>query len=99
MTENNTPSVIHNAPVTTVGDNSPQAVVNDRTGLYLSIISFGFSALSLGVAFIIPMVYEARMQNLQDRVVTAERESRVMQERWNDLKVQLAARGIPTSDH
>lgn len=29
----------------------------------------------------------------------AEREARVMQERWNDLKVELAKRGIPVSDH
>lgn len=29
----------------------------------------------------------------------AEREARVMQERWNDLKVELAKRGIPMSDH
>ena len=29
----------------------------------------------------------------------AEREARVLQERWNDLKVELARRGIPTSDH
>jgi len=28
-----------------------------------------------------------------------EMESRVTQERWNDLKVELAKRGIPTSDH
>lgn len=29
----------------------------------------------------------------------AEREARVMQERWNDLKVELAKRGVPVSDH
>ena len=29
----------------------------------------------------------------------AEREARVMQERWNDLKVELARRGSPVSDH
>lgn len=29
----------------------------------------------------------------------AEREARVMQERWNDLKVELVRRGIPVSDH
>lgn len=28
-----------------------------------------------------------------------EMESRVTQERWNDLKVELAKRGIPISDH
>lgn len=75
------------------------ARVEDRTGLYLAVIAFGFSALSLGAAIIIPSVYEARMQNLSDRVVTAEREARVMTERWNDLKVELVRRGIPVSDH
>lgn len=29
----------------------------------------------------------------------AEREARVLQERWNDLKVELVRRGIPVSDH
>lgn len=29
----------------------------------------------------------------------AEREARVLQERWNDLKVELVRRGIPLSDH
>lgn len=29
----------------------------------------------------------------------SEREARVMQERWNDLKVELVRRGIPISDH
>lgn len=29
----------------------------------------------------------------------AEREARVLQERWNDLKVELTRRGIPVSDH
>lgn len=98
MTEQRTPpSTIHNAPV--IGDYSPQAVLHDRTGLYLAVIAFGFSALSLGAAIVIPSVYEARMQNLSDRVVTAEREARVMTERWNDLKVELVRRGIPVSDH
>jgi hypothetical protein len=46
-----------------------------------------------------PKISEAKIENLQDRVITAERESRVMQERWNDLKVELAKRGIATSDH
>lgn len=91
------PDSVYNGPV--VGDYSPQAVLHDRTGLYLAVIAFGFSALSLGTAIIIPSVYEARMQNLSDRVVVAEREARVLQERWTDLKLELAKRGIPVSDH
>lgn len=48
---------------------------------------------------ILPAVYEARIENLSDRTILAERETRVMTERWNDLKVELARRGIPVSDH
>jgi hypothetical protein len=44
-------------------------------------------------------VQESRIAALNDRTEKAEREARVMQERWNDLKVELAKRGIPTSDH
>lgn len=44
-------------------------------------------------------LFEARLQNAIDADRKAEREARVMQERWNDLKVELARRGIPVSDH
>lgn len=84
---------------TTIGDHSPQAVVNDRTGLYISIIALILAAIAVGVSLMQPAVTNAKVENLQDRVQTAERESRVMQERWNDLKVELARRGIATSDH
>lgn len=40
-----------------------------------------------------------RTEATADRAALAEREARVMQERWNDLKVELARRGIPVSDH
>lgn len=92
------PDTIHNAPVSNY-ENSPHAVINDRTGLYLAIIAIILSAISLGVSLMQPAVTNAKVENLQDRVQTAERESRVMQERWNDLKVELAKRGIPMSDH
>lgn len=82
------------------------AEIHDRTGLYLAIIAALFSALAFGFAIAMPEVYgaktdalEARIENLKDRVQTSERESRVAQERWNDLKVELAKRGIPVSDH
>lgn len=75
------------------------ATINDRTGLYLAVIAVILSALSLGMTLVIPKISDAKVENLQDRVITAERESRVMQERWNDLKVELAKRGIAVSDH
>lgn len=75
------------------------ATINDRTGLYLAVIAVILSALSLGMTIVNPKISDAKVENLQDRVITAERESRVMQERWNDLKVELAKRGIAVSDH
>lgn len=40
-----------------------------------------------------------RTEATAERAALAEREARVSQERWNDLKVELARRGIPVSDH
>lgn len=76
-----------------------ESTLHDRTPLYLTILAFGFSTLSLGTSLILPAIYEARIQNLAERAQLAERESRVMEERWNDLKVELTKRGIPVSDH
>ena len=42
---------------------------------------------------------EARYSDMSERFRVAEREARVATERWNDLKVELARRGIPVSDH
>lgn len=95
------PESVYNAPVSTVGDNSPtaHASVQDRAGLYIAIVALILATLSLGMTIVNPKISEAKIENLQDRVITAERESRVMQERWNDLKVELAKRGISVSDH
>jgi hypothetical protein len=95
-------SIRADGPVAQGGD----ATIHDRTGLYLAIIAFGISCMAIGAALILPQLYTARadaqaiqIQMLADRVQVAEREARVMQERWNDLKVELAKRGIPVSDH
>lgn len=50
------------------------------------------AALLAGMALI-------RTEAIESRAALAEREARVSQERWNDLKVELARRGIPVSDH
>jgi hypothetical protein len=47
----------------------------------------------------VPAQQSARVDVLGEQAEKAEREARVMQERWNDLKVELARRGIPVSDH
>ena len=95
-------SIRADGPVAKGGD----ATIHDRTGLYLSIIAFGLAAMAFGAVLILPQLYAARadgqaarIESLAERTVTAEREARVMQERWNDLKVELAKRGIPVSDH
>lgn len=45
------PETIHNAPVSTVGDNSPQAhaSVQDRAGLYIAIVALIMATLALGL--------------------------------------------------
>jgi hypothetical protein len=95
-------SIRADGPVAKGGD----ATIHDRTGLYLSIIAFGLAAMAFGAVLILPQLYAARadgqaarIESLAERTVTAEREARVMQERWSDLKVELAKRGIPVSDH
>jgi hypothetical protein len=95
----------NSAPVAAGGEGG-KAEIHDRTGLYISIIALVFAALAFGAAVMLPSVYaaraevqESRIAALNDRTEKAEREARVMQERWNDLKVELAKRGIPTSDH
>lgn len=50
------------------------------------------SALLAGMALM-------RTEATSERATLAEREARVSQERWNDLKVELTRRGIPVSDH
>lgn len=42
---------------------------------------------------------DARFEELSTKFTIVERENRVTQERWNDLKVELAKRGISVSDH
>lgn len=75
------------------------AEIHDRTGLYISIIAMILSAMALGTTLMVPRIIEARIDAMSERASLAEREARVMQERWNDLKVELAKRGIAVSDH
>lgn len=100
------PEHVYNAPVSTVGDNSPQAVVNDRTGFWIAILALVFGAASLGISAMTPALNQARSDSMQaeinalkEQVRLAEREARVATERTNAMMVQLAQRGIPTDDH
>jgi hypothetical protein len=83
------------------GNSAPvaNATIHDRTALYIAIIAMVLSALALGMVIMVPALQASRIEMLTDRTDKAEREARVMQERYNDLKVELAKRGIPVSDH
>lgn len=70
--------------------------ISERT---ISIIALVIAAIALGMAIMLPKLQEARLAEINDRAWTASQEARVSQERWNDLKVELARRGIPVSDH
>lgn len=58
-------------------------------------------ALILGIILVaILAAYAlARAEAAADQARIAERESRVLQERVSDMKVELIRRGIPVSDH
>jgi hypothetical protein len=71
-------------------DNQSASVVQIESGRLVPLII----VLSLLAGFGIGMSVLSMRESAK-----AEREARVMQERWNDLKVELARRGIPVSDH
>ena len=54
-------------------------------------------ALSASI-FTVIIVLQGNAHQMRQMQKT-EMESRVTQERWNDLKVELTKRGIPISDH
>lgn len=92
---NNAPGIVHNAPVSNVGDHSPHAVVNDRTGLWIAILSLMLSCLSLGSVLMLPKMYEGRMEAMSDQNRILEREVRVMQDDFRYIRAYLSARGVP----
>ena len=75
------------------------AVLHDRTGLYLAVIAILFAAMAFGMAIVLPMVYEARMDALKDRVALAERQAALAREDVRIMQQALAARGIQTDVH
>lgn len=75
------------------------AAIHDRTGLYLAIIALVFSAMSFGMAIVLPMIYQERTQNLADRVQIAERNTALAREDLRVVQQALAARGIQTDEH
>lgn len=73
--------------------------IEDHGNKAVTIIALVIASIALGMVFMLPAQQKARIDVLSERAEKAEREARVMQERWNDLKVELARRGIPVSDH
>jgi len=73
-------------------------------GVVFSVESLGKGVAAVLIGGVLLAVLLAGMALIRteataERAALAEREARVSQERWNDLKVELAKRGIPVSDH
>lgn len=83
------------APVLKGGD----ATVNDRTGLYISVIALVFSAMAFGASIMLPMVYQERTQALADRVRAAEQTAALAREDVRVMQQALAAHGIASDPH
>lgn len=71
-------------------DNQSASVVQIESGRLVPLVIVLALMAGLGIGM---SVYSLMAAN------KAEREARVLQERWNDLKVELVRRGIPLSDH
>lgn len=75
------------------------AVLHDRTGLYLAIVAALFAAMAFGASLMLPLVYSERNEALKDRVETAERNTALAREDIRIMQQALAARGIQTDEH
>lgn len=81
------------------GGTQSRAEVHDHGSKTTSTVALILAAVALGAVLMVPYIMAARMDATANESRKAEREARVMQERWSDLKVELARRGIPVSDH
>lgn len=88
-------SIRADGPVAQGGD----ATIHDRTGLYLAIIAALFAAIAFGFAIGMPMVYEARMDALKDRVNLAERQAALAREDVRIMRDAMNRRGIEVDEH
>lgn len=71
-------------------DNQSATVVQIESNRLVPLVIVLALAAGVGIGMSVASMRES---------AKAEREARVMQERWNDLKVELVRRGIPVSDH
>lgn len=75
------------------------ATLHDRLGVYIAVIALLFAAMAFGMAIVLPMVYQERIEILKDRVQQAERTSALAREDIRVIQQALAARGIETDPH
>lgn len=71
-------------------DNHSASVVQIESGRLVPLVVVLALLSGVGIGISILSIRES---------AKAEREARILQERWDDLKVELVRRGIPTSDH
>lgn len=96
------PEHVYNAPVSSVGDNSPQAVVNDRTGLFIAIFALAMAGLALGISVtsfvIVPQMIDAKvaagMAEAKATANAAREHARIALDKVEQTQVQLGAKGL-----
>lgn len=96
------PNSVHNAPVTHIGDHSPQAVVNDRTGLFISILALVVAAFGCGMAVtlfvIVPGLVDAKVAagiaSANADMEAARQNARLALDRADKMAAALEARGL-----
>lgn len=71
-------------------DNHSASVVQIESGRLVPLVIVLALLSGVGIGISILSIRES---------AKAEREARILQERWDDLKVELVRRGIPISDH
>lgn len=89
------------SPTLSGSGNQQQAFnIVDAGRLFWPIIILALIAgVSLAVSLMTVVQMDSRFDQLSSQYAITERESRVLQERLNDMKVELVKRGIPLSDH
>lgn len=75
------------------------AIAGSLTAIFIAIAANGRSESVDQRAEDMRKYSDARFEELASKFTIVERENRVSQERLNDMKVELAKRGIASSDH
>lgn len=78
----------NDAPATV---NNNQATVNDRTGLYISIIALAMAALSLGLTLREPSITDAKIEGVKALLAEAVDKARTAENHWRNDEVDIRA--------